>query len=168
MSRVLSGTRDTWSLGRLTVVRHLEPLTLTRPTRIERTYYHSHMATVAIELEDTATCDYCDATIGWVRQTHGRWMPIDPAPNELGSIAVLADGVRCVNLEESWVSNGERRAFLGADMPRYLSHFITCGGRGGVRPLGYVLRNPPRDPTIDPRLRNAIARDRVRDLGYRS
>lgn len=61
------------------------------------------------------TCKFCLAQIGFVRMAvSGKDMPVDPAPNDSGTV---------VELEEGGHVLGKGDSFDGA---RYVTHFYTC------------------------------------------
>ena len=62
-----------------------------------------------------AKCRSCGATIHWVTTEHGRAMPIDVKPNQLGNVAFKPNGVVRVTHDPP-----------ADDELRYLSHFATC------------------------------------------
>jgi len=61
----------------------------------------------------SATCKSCGAPIRWAKTAQGKRMPLNPAPDPRGRLALDATGL---------IVQGE----LAAAGDRYTSHFATC------------------------------------------
>jgi hypothetical protein len=67
----------------------------------------------------TTHCKSCPAEIFWVKTVNGKAMPLDAEPADTGNVVVV---------------NGQAIVFAGPDripdeyreVPRYLSHHISC------------------------------------------
>jgi hypothetical protein len=85
--------------------------------------------------DQTGECRACGDLVGWVQLGTGQRISVNLEPKRLGTIAVLADAWRAVDLQdEVRVSLEERQAIMrdaqDADGPLFVRHSLTCPARG--------------------------------------
>jgi hypothetical protein len=106
----------------------------------------SDTATELPQLQRFGECWGCNQTIGWVLTPRNRWVPVNPQAHPRGTIALMADGERGVDMYANWVPEGEERRHVGN---LYVNHTLTCPARG-IRSVGWTARhggrpNPARE-----------------------
>lgn len=74
-------------------------------------------------IADPTRCTSCQARIIGVLTVNGKWMPVDPEPRVDGNL-VLVEGDGTVP-HARVLKRGEV-----VDVPRYVSHFVTCPQAG--------------------------------------
>lgn len=120
-------------------------------------------------------CRSCGQLVGWVRiprriigdeGSRHQMIAVDLDPRAFGTIAVLEDGVRAVDLESFWIPL-EVVAAIRAEAPSYIRHFVTCDARGmrhaGWSAAALVDGRLHDDPTRESRRAARLAADRRRD-----
>ena len=103
-------------------------------------------------------CWSCREEIAWTLGTRGRKVPIDPEPHRSGSIVLLRDGYRMIDLRDPSVSEQDVNEINESGAPLYVKHQLTCGAPG-LRHVGWASK-----ALLDGRIRPDPRRERVRAL----
>lgn len=88
------------------------------------------MGTVVIpQLVNLGICSRCQEKVGWLDLPAGRQVQVDPRPSYHGTIALLADGRRGVDvaLEVPWMPPLDRTGDIVNIL--YVRHRLTCDAR---------------------------------------
>jgi len=129
---------------------------------------------------DTGPCWSCGETAGFVSVPVARMagesgsrhkmVAIELQPRRFGTIVLLADGFRALDLEAGWIRDDERQEIRDGAAALYCRHWYACAARG-MRRVGWTSAavaggRPINDPGRERRRAAKLAEDRARDRGY--
>ncbi len=104
------------------------------------------MATFVVpQLVDFGECWACKDQIGWVEPPAGKMVAVNPTPSYHGSIALLADGKRGIDLDlpVHWMPPVDRTGDVRHIL--YVRHNLVCEARG-LRSMPWLVKHQGRPP----------------------